>query len=135
MAFPFLDDDPGEARPGRSLRTITAELNAEDVPTAKVGQWHLTSVKRLVDRLAAQGSGLIDWKAQQGQHRAQSGRMTRPVKRVHFSKGGHFVSASPFNLRQSLDGSNSPEAETILTVALLLIYFGKRIRSAQKCAP
>jgi len=38
---------------GKSLRTITAELNADDVPTARGGQWHLTSVKRLVDRLAA----------------------------------------------------------------------------------
>lgn len=40
---------------GKSLRVITAELNAEGVPTAKGGQWHLTSVKRLVDRLAAFG--------------------------------------------------------------------------------
>lgn len=38
---------------GKSLRTIAAELNADGVPTAKGGQWHLTSVKRLVDRLAA----------------------------------------------------------------------------------
>lgn len=38
---------------GKSLRTITAELNVEGVPTAKGGRWHLTSVKRLVDRLAA----------------------------------------------------------------------------------
>lgn len=38
---------------GKSLRAITAELNAENVPTAKGGQWHLTSVKRLVDRMAA----------------------------------------------------------------------------------
>ena len=36
---------------GKSLRTITAELNVEGVPTARGGQWHLTSVKRLVDRL------------------------------------------------------------------------------------
>jgi len=38
---------------GKSLRVITAELNAEEVPTAKGGTWHLTSVKRLVDRIAA----------------------------------------------------------------------------------
>jgi DNA invertase Pin-like site-specific DNA recombinase len=38
---------------GKSLRVITAELNAEGVPTAKGGSWHLTSVKRLVDRIAA----------------------------------------------------------------------------------
>lgn len=38
---------------GKSLRAIAAELNAEGVPTAKGGQWHLTSVKRLVDRIAA----------------------------------------------------------------------------------
>ena len=38
---------------GKSLRAIAAELNAEGVPTAQGGQWHLTSVKRLVDRLAA----------------------------------------------------------------------------------
>ncbi|MCB1528979.1 MAG: recombinase family protein [Hyphomicrobiaceae bacterium] len=38
---------------GKSLRAITAELNAEGVPTAKGGNWHLTSVKRLVDRLSA----------------------------------------------------------------------------------
>jgi DNA invertase Pin-like site-specific DNA recombinase len=36
---------------GKSLRVITAELNAEGVPTAKGGSWHLTSVKRLVDRV------------------------------------------------------------------------------------
>jgi len=36
---------------GKSLREITAKLNAEEVPTAKGGSWHLTSVKRLVDRL------------------------------------------------------------------------------------
>ena len=40
-----------EAR--KSLRTIVTELNAEGVPTARGGKWHLTSVKRLVDRLAA----------------------------------------------------------------------------------
>jgi DNA invertase Pin-like site-specific DNA recombinase len=38
---------------GKSLRTIAAELNAEGVPTPKGGEWHLTSVKRMVDRLAA----------------------------------------------------------------------------------
>lgn len=38
---------------GKSLRKIAAELNAEGVPTAQGGQWHLTSVKRLVDRIAA----------------------------------------------------------------------------------
>lgn len=37
----------------KSLRVITAELNTEGVLTAQGGQWHLTSVKRLVDRLAA----------------------------------------------------------------------------------
>ena len=37
---------------GLSLRAITAELNAENVPTARGGQWHLTSTKRFVDRLA-----------------------------------------------------------------------------------
>lgn len=35
-----------------SVRVITAELTTEGVPTAQGGQWHLTSVKRLVDRLA-----------------------------------------------------------------------------------
>jgi len=43
----------GKLDDGKSLRTITDELNAEGVPTARGGQWHLTSVKRLVDRLAA----------------------------------------------------------------------------------
>ena len=38
---------------GKSLRAIAAELNAGGVPTAQGGQWHPTSVKRLVDRLAA----------------------------------------------------------------------------------
>jgi DNA invertase Pin-like site-specific DNA recombinase len=38
---------------GKSLRVIAAELNAEGVPTAKGGEWHLTSVKRMVDRLIA----------------------------------------------------------------------------------
>ena len=38
---------------GLSLRQITKALNDEGVPTARGGQWHLTSVKRLVDRLAA----------------------------------------------------------------------------------
>ncbi|MEP0940279.1 MAG: recombinase family protein [Rhizobiaceae bacterium] len=38
---------------GLSLRQITAELNEEGVPTARGGQWHLTSVKRLVDRVVA----------------------------------------------------------------------------------
>lgn len=38
---------------GKSLRTIAAELNAEGVPTARGRQWHLTTVKRLVDRVAA----------------------------------------------------------------------------------
>ena len=36
-----------------SLRQLTAALNDEGVPTARGGQWHLTSVKRLVDRLTA----------------------------------------------------------------------------------
>ena len=39
---------------GKSLRVIAAELNADGVPTARGGQWHLTSVKRLVDRLATE---------------------------------------------------------------------------------
>lgn len=38
---------------GKSLRTIATELNAEGVPTAKGGQWHKTSVKRVVERLEA----------------------------------------------------------------------------------
>jgi len=38
---------------GKGYRTIAAELNAEDVPTARGGQWHLASVQRLVKRLAA----------------------------------------------------------------------------------
>jgi len=38
---------------GKSLRTIAAELNAEGVPTARGGQWHLTSVARLVGRISA----------------------------------------------------------------------------------
>lgn len=33
----------------KSLRAIAAELNTEGVPTAQGGQWHLTSVKRLVE--------------------------------------------------------------------------------------
>ena len=37
---------------GLSLRQITAALNDDGIPTARGGQWHLTSVKRLVDRLA-----------------------------------------------------------------------------------
>ena len=37
---------------GLSLRAIVAALNARKVPTASGGRWHLTSVKRLVDRLA-----------------------------------------------------------------------------------
>jgi len=41
----------GKLDDGKSLRVIADELNAEDVPTARGGQWHLTSVKRLVDRL------------------------------------------------------------------------------------
>jgi hypothetical protein len=36
---------------GKSLRTIAAELNAEGVPTPKGAIWHLTTVKRMVDRL------------------------------------------------------------------------------------
>jgi len=36
---------------GKSLRTITDELNADGIATARGGQWHLTSVKRLADRL------------------------------------------------------------------------------------
>lgn len=36
---------------GKSLRVITAELNDENIPTAKGGLWHLTTVKRLVDRI------------------------------------------------------------------------------------
>jgi DNA invertase Pin-like site-specific DNA recombinase len=38
---------------GKSLRTIAAELNAEGVRTANGKEWHLTTVKRMVDRLAA----------------------------------------------------------------------------------
>lgn len=38
---------------GKSLRTIAAELNAEGVPTPNGGAWHLTSVKRMADRIAA----------------------------------------------------------------------------------
>ena len=38
---------------GKGYRTIAAELNAEDVPTPRGGQWHLASVQRLVKRLAA----------------------------------------------------------------------------------
>jgi DNA invertase Pin-like site-specific DNA recombinase len=38
---------------GKSLRTIAAELNAEGVPTPMGKEWHLTTVKRMVDRLAA----------------------------------------------------------------------------------
>lgn len=38
---------------GKSLRAIAAELNAEGVPTARGGRWHLTAIKRIVDRLAA----------------------------------------------------------------------------------
>lgn len=41
---------------GKSLRKITDELNAEGVPTARGGQWHLTTVKRLVDRVDQLGS-------------------------------------------------------------------------------
>jgi len=38
---------------GKSLRTIAVELQAEGVPTARGGKWHLASVQRLVRRLAA----------------------------------------------------------------------------------
>ena len=38
---------------GKSLRTNTAKLKAENVPTAPGGQWHLNSVKLLVDRIVA----------------------------------------------------------------------------------
>lgn len=38
---------------GKSLRTIAAELNAEGVRTPMGKEWHLTTVKRMVDRLAA----------------------------------------------------------------------------------
>jgi len=38
---------------GKSLRTITRELNDEGVSTARGGPWQLTVVKRLVDRLSA----------------------------------------------------------------------------------
>ena len=38
---------------GKSLRTIVVELNAEGVPTPRDGRWHLASVQRLVNRLAA----------------------------------------------------------------------------------
>jgi len=36
---------------GKSLRTITRELNDEGVSTARGGPWQLTVVKRLVDRI------------------------------------------------------------------------------------
>ena len=38
---------------GLSLRAIADQLNVDGVPTASGGQWHLTSVARLVKRLAA----------------------------------------------------------------------------------
>ncbi len=38
---------------GVPLRGIAERLNAEGVPTPRGGQWHLTSVARLVKRLAA----------------------------------------------------------------------------------
>jgi DNA invertase Pin-like site-specific DNA recombinase len=38
---------------GKSLRAIAAELNAEGVRTPMGKEWHLTTVKRMVDRLAA----------------------------------------------------------------------------------
>lgn len=38
---------------GASYRTIADELNAEGVPTARGGKWHLGTVQRLVKRLAA----------------------------------------------------------------------------------
>ena len=45
---------------GVSLRKIVAELNARGVPTASGGRWHLTSVKRLVDRLATAAPELAE---------------------------------------------------------------------------
>lgn len=41
----------GKLAEGKSLRTIAGELNAEGIATPRGGQWHLTSVKRLADRL------------------------------------------------------------------------------------
>lgn len=43
----------GKLAAGKSLRTIVDELNAEGIATARGGRWHLTTVKRMVDRLAA----------------------------------------------------------------------------------
>lgn len=38
---------------GKGYRTIAAELNAENVPTPRGGQWHLASVQRVISRLAS----------------------------------------------------------------------------------
>jgi len=43
----------GKLAEGKSLRSIAYELNKEGIATPRGGQWHLTSVKRMVDRLAA----------------------------------------------------------------------------------
>ncbi len=47
----IIDRDMPDA--GKSLPVMTAELNEEMESTAGGGDWHLTSVKRLVDRIAA----------------------------------------------------------------------------------
>ena len=38
-------------RAGLSARAIALELNMQEVPTARGGKWHTTSVKRLLQRL------------------------------------------------------------------------------------
>lgn len=43
---------------GKSMRAIATELNAEGVKTARGGRWHLTTVKRLVDRMEELRSGV-----------------------------------------------------------------------------
>lgn len=59
---------------GKSLRTITNELNAEGIPTARGGRWHVTSVKRLVDRIKAWDE---KWKRERASIRAHHGIVER----------------------------------------------------------
>lgn len=38
---------------GYTVKAITAELNRRRIPTARGGQWHITSTQRLLNRIAA----------------------------------------------------------------------------------
>lgn len=41
-----------ERKGGRSLRSIAAGLNEDDLPTARGGRWHASTIKRVLDSLA-----------------------------------------------------------------------------------